>query len=296
MSSVTDFILETLIPDQFPEVAYKYRPVDLETDPKEFTLKLLTHGSLFFAAPSQFNDPFDLNLDFSYHANSFERQRWAGQFARKFYPGLSHKERREHVKRTLRKIRGNEIQAGGRKEYAEHVSRITREHNQNKGFGVYCCSGIRDNLLMWAHYARNHTGICVGFKREVLRQIATRHFDSSGRIQGYKVNYRDDIPYHSFFKNRTDEETEQAYTDFIATKSKHWEYENEYRLVYWHHADEAIECGPELIAEVVVGCRIDEGDEERVLEALESVNSNAKVFRARPHDRKFQLVIEPVTL
>ena len=121
-----------------------------------------------------------------------------------------------------------------------------------------------------------------------------RYFDWSGRIQGYKVNYRDDVPYYSFFKDRTDEETEQAYTDFIATKSKYWRYEDEYRLAYWYHPNEAVEFGPELISEVILGCRIDEADEERVLGALASANSNATVLRARKHDRKFELVMEPV--
>jgi hypothetical protein len=31
------------------------------------------------------------------------------------------------------------------------------------GFGVLTLTEAPDNLLMWAHYAKNYTGFCIGF-------------------------------------------------------------------------------------------------------------------------------------
>jgi len=77
-------------------------------------------------------------------------------------------------------------------------------------------SGV--NLALWANYAGNHTGVCVGF---IINHDAT--------IDEVEVDYRDNL-------SLTQEEERTAQV-ILGRKRKDWEYEHEYRLLV--AADEA---------------------------------------------------------
>jgi hypothetical protein len=67
---------------------------------------------------------------------------------------------------------------------------------------------------MWSHYAKNHTGIVIGFDNiELWNKIK-------------KVNYSDTrVPVNVGFEIIDDKELDQV----LYTKSKAWEYEDEFR-------------------------------------------------------------------
>jgi hypothetical protein len=50
--------------------------------------------------------------------------------------------------------------------------KVFRERNFSR-IGVLCLSKVPDNLLMWAHYSRSHTGLVVGLEadHEFFRQM-----------------------------------------------------------------------------------------------------------------------------
>lgn len=78
-----------------------------------------------------------------------------------------------------------------------------------------------ENLLMWAHYANSHKGICVKYH---IPKRCTYIDDSKRRICVLKqVNYKDKI------MNVDDVTLEDAF--FL--KSKQWSYEYEHRLLYF---------------------------------------------------------------
>lgn len=90
---------------------------------------------------------------------------------------------------------------------------------------ILCLSKNNDNILMWGHYAYNHKGFVIGFDRNY------RFFKGA-----FKVYYSDSIPklgdgiLYDFLiqKNETLEELRKIFL----TKSKLWEYENEYRCAF----------------------------------------------------------------
>lgn len=77
------------------------------------------------------------------------------------------------------------------------------------------------NVLMWAHYAMNHTGFCVEYKFSDKFLLT-----ESRRVSRFK-----EIIYHKreepFDMNSPSINTDQA----LCTKLKDWEYENEVRLI-----------------------------------------------------------------
>lgn len=88
------------------------------------------------------------------------------------------------------------------------------------GHLMLCLSATPDNLLMWAHYAQSHEGFVIGFNAE--------HEFLTCPKRSYwprKVVYQELRP--SVVVSNTEFNPIVAYF----TKSKHWEYEDEYRVI-----------------------------------------------------------------
>jgi hypothetical protein len=123
------------------QTLYKYMPVQNEDYLDR--LRRILQGRIYYSSPTSFNDPFEMSalFDIPDHENVMELINNSGPDA-----GLLSKSARarifQHVKATLGT---NNV-----------VSRDWIE-----SIGVLCLTTTADDLLMWAHYAANHTGICL---------------------------------------------------------------------------------------------------------------------------------------
>ncbi|OCL86553.1 DUF2971 domain-containing protein [Arcobacter porcinus] len=82
-------------------------------------------------------------------------------------------------------------------------------------FKTCSLSKINDNKLMWSHYAKEHTGICIGYKFLYLPNYIGKE----------KVLYKNtNIPEKDIFK---------SIIDYWTIKSEDWEYEQEVRLLHY---------------------------------------------------------------
>ena len=263
-----------------PETVYKYRRVD------DHALRLLTHGTLYFASARDFNDPFDTTTGYDFEADDGTKFRWVNRFLKKHHPELGKRARHRRAREVLADV----VAAGpGRPLLAQELL----EQKRFEQHGIFCAAGVRDDLLMWAHYAASHTGVCVGLRRRVLMDAARSEFFRGRVIEPYRVRYQDELDRPSFFSTPRAEDWPEWHGRVVAVKSAHWAYEQEVRLVTWNGAGVTLDCGPDLVSEVVLGCRISEGDEARVFDALHRSDSGATVYRARRHDRRFELVVGP---
>ena len=86
--------------------------------------------------------------------------------------------------------------------------------------------------MMWGQYAKNEKGVCIEFDKEKLLER------KNGYIPG-DVNYDVNIPFitisSSCFAIEPDKEIRTAIIDnkdkVFFSKHKHWEHENEFRIV-----------------------------------------------------------------
>jgi len=78
--------------------------------------------------------------------------------------------------------------------------------------GYLSLSATKKSTLMWSHYAENHEGFAIGFKKE------HEYFDY-GLV---KVEYKDERPFLNPIQLRQD-------ASLFYTKSTDWKYEEEYR-------------------------------------------------------------------
>ena len=84
-----------------------------------------------------------------------------------------------------------------------------------KRYCVYCLTTKPADTLMWSHYARNHTGICLEF-----------HCRNDVFSSALQVAYCEGYP----LLDLTDDSDETVLLPLI-TKAKVWTYEDEYRLI-----------------------------------------------------------------
>jgi hypothetical protein len=102
----------------------------------------------------------------------------------------------------------------------------------NKEYGLLCLAENPYNLLMWAHYAASHTGFVIEFnekhpffdqrkKQEELVRCLT------------KVTYTKVRPQTFLLDPKIEEEQSRKRWahDIFFTKSEHWEYEEEWRML-----------------------------------------------------------------
>jgi len=112
---------------------FKYRSIG-DAD-RKYTSRIIKKACIYYAAPKQFNDPFDcqfsVNMDGA-PLNAF---------------GLSKR---------------NEIKAYSEKWLWDET---------NKVVSVLSLSELNDNPLMWSHYSDSHTGICLELTFETSESL-----------------------------------------------------------------------------------------------------------------------------
>ena len=99
-----------------------------------------------------------------------------------------------------------------RKQFKEWKADIDRKH----GLLCFCRSWI--NPVLWAHYAKKHTGVCYGFDVDPKIFIDVRYVSEK---------LYPDLSVENFYEHVGQDQM----TDLFATKFIHWSYEEEVRLL-----------------------------------------------------------------
>lgn len=149
--------------------------------------------------------------------------------------------------------------------------------------GVYCLSAINDDILMWSHYSEGHRGLCLQF--DTTKNVAM--FD-----QAFKVSYNEQYPSVDIINIGKSDEYRKA----LLTKSKHWEYEQEWRLLKpesfggpgKHYFP------PNLLIGVIFGALISPEDKNKLLDWVKNYPTKLTLYQAKINRTKYQLDIEPI--
>src|SRR4030042_874793 len=130
-----------------PNVLYKYGKFD------EYVEKIFTHNEIYFSSPDGFNDPFDSKPHLTDYGTLKERKLYLCKMYQKKYPKKSKEDILADVEMEI-------ITKGRDGIVLEEALGKAVELMRNK-LGICCFTKIRDNILMWAHYAKQHTGFCL---------------------------------------------------------------------------------------------------------------------------------------
>lgn len=202
-----------------PPIIYKYRADWSNPYHKEF----ITNQTLWFAAPRDLNDPYDIRTPVRFDFTEIEHPIFLSKLKKHF---LENKPSAGFAERDINVICENKLDEIRQdpKAYFEKNYRDIREGDIYDRVGLFSCTTDELNETMWAHYGNNHKGFAVGFNTvELSRKLLC----SIG-----PVKYNDEIPIYSFINPKMDYDFD---TYFL--KSKKWEYEKEFR--YFTIGDDA---------------------------------------------------------
>lgn len=259
--------------EPIPKTLYKYRNWS-DSNHK----KLISRGELYYPSPNSFNDPFDCNLEISYHLLAEDedmRLKYFTEVVNRRYANFSVQARNAKVQDLIRQERYKDIDYL-RMRHEESIELL------NKRFGVLSLTPIYDNILMWAHYANSHKGFCVGFDTELLyNQIG-------GGLKNveYVPKYPTISPVLSPFET-------MLMQTFL--KADFWNYELEYRhLKSIEDKGRMFKLNKGVITEVIIGYKMIESHRARLIKTVRKYDSNIKIYQVMPSLNNFEFELKRV--
>lgn len=180
-----------------PTSLYKYYSDDLRN------LEAVKNNQMWYSAPCNFNDVFDCTITI---------------------------EEKDILGSALRLVPGNmEIRVGSQmwKKAKGVVNQQIRKFQSDfedlrTRMGITCLSETDDSLLMWAHYASNHSGICVEY--ELLE------FNKLLGFSPVPIVYSNErVSIHTLETLAKD--ILGIFIESLTSKSPEWTYEREWRII-----------------------------------------------------------------
>lgn len=271
--------------ERIPEILYKYRSFDS----CGYGLQLASNGEAYFASAKDFNDPFD-----NYFIPTTEMTNYEGEEliafllekAQQHYPRANKYEIEELVEEGKKQHR--RIKAGDPRAFEPILE------TQYNGFGIFSLVAHSRSLPMWAYYADSHKGMCVGLRSVIIAQHQRDLLRQGKLLMLHKVHYSNNIPEVCVdigSSGMTDEDLNELEAT-LHTKSKQWENEEEYRLLYFKHAFKTYIFGTDAVAEILIGLRVSDENIDMLLKQLRISKSKAVVKRAVRSKSEYKLEFE----
>jgi hypothetical protein len=256
----------------YPRLLYKYRHATTQhLEP------LLLSSTFYLSSREQFNDPFD------------------AQCIARVSPDLRDRKRRlEQLKASVRGSRdGQSISMGVKHRNELYRDMLTPDRAQARAqrsfdinanaFGIYSMAETPRSLLMWAHYANNHSGVCLAFYVPADPDVFMRAFP---------VEYGDDYPSMEW----TDFERVDAIRALLK-KSTEWAYEQESRILLPNAARTVLPFDQAALAGIIFGARCSEESKAMVKELIDRRagvgGTRPQMFNAHLAREKYSIGIFP---
>lgn len=309
-------------------IKYFHKYVTVET-----ALLILENRTLKYSSPAHFNDPFDTQTRFDF---DFEPSELMEALTDEFYR-LIHddKEPTSHNEvplfidiQAVRKL----VTASDKKMPVDVFRRLTaplvedtikwaewyiKEMNSwwkllARASKVFCVAENNDNLLMWAHYAKDHTGVVIKF--ECLPELDTPLCAAKKVVYAKRppaiAKLNDYIQYLTG-QNTHKVKYDKMFYDLFLSKSHHWEYEQEWRVFIppinmENPIIQKNEKGNELlhylmplypqeIHSIYFGCRMNYDDKQKIENLLIDDFAHVKKYKCKKNEREYKLDFEEMT-
>jgi hypothetical protein len=248
-------ILKAVKDGSYPRHVYKYRDIS------DRTKDILRKGEFWFANPSSFNDPFDCNLSESQKIRLHDLKKHFSTLA------IAPQNIQKYIeinKKTPNKIREMVIK--------------TKNTAINKR-GILSLSANHNNILMWSHYASNHSGLVI-----CLDILADPEFF----LMPINIKYVDSYTESNYLKN-----AKKSTDDSLKLKSKLWKYEEEIRI--YKKAYGLYQINKNAIAKIYFGVKTKQAEIDEIIKLCkDSGYTNVNFFKAHIKHAKFELVFTKI--
>lgn len=237
-----------------PKKLYKYFGCS------QYSLENLKNNQITFSNPIYFNDPYDCAL--------------YTDFKKAFKIFLDYDEYKKEVE-EISLIDIQEAVLDDETFINEYEKEIKNFVNKIR---VTCLSEKNDSILMWSHYAVNHTGFSIEYNFDDI--------EKQNRIF-LPVIYKTEISEISM-EIMNDNKDGMIYP--LISKAKDWEYEDEWRIIEMDM--KPCECRRNMYMKkqpiaVYLGCKIDKSNEERIIQIC--IENNIQLYKMNMKKDAFKL-------
>jgi len=281
---------------------FKYTPI-------ETALIILEKRTLRFTDPKKlfFNDPFDCNSNLIHQDTNLVEE---------FFPEI----RDNIIKNTINKksclyeisIKYNQYyrNSGTTENADKHLKSLIKFNINNylkstlpkvntiaknlADYYISCFSEVNDNILMWSHYAKSHTGLVLKFK-----QINNNFFCASKKVcySKYMPSFLDrNILINHLVGGEHLINIERIFHHLWYTKSIDWEYEKELRVIIPATQQKQKSLGyadysfaKDDLSAIYLGCRINEERRSQIINIINTNFPNAEIYQMTVDKKEFKI-------
>lgn len=249
-----------------PAVLYRFRPMSQDHD-----FHAIDESYLYFSRVDRFNDPFEFKVNHDIDIPDPLDDWDAFSRFNKQYMKLT----TDQLKRLIVRGELDRYVNDKRDEWRSWIHEDLMVVFQDT---VYCCCLNRNPMqpLMWGHYADGLKGLALGYSTEHLSESYNDNVDDLFRDVTYPKD--DKLPfllYDPLLYSQDDSEAvaklhKQMFQDMFCTKSYHWEYEEEVRILWQESKDwnGHNHYAPNSLVEVIFGELMPESKRKKVCELL----------------------------
>jgi hypothetical protein len=228
---------------------------------------VIVQSDLWLASPRSFNDPFDVSAAFLLEGTGAEKR----ARLRKSFNAI-----REGWKKRAQRI--DQLMSDP-KELDRKLHHVFEKNLRECGI---CCFTTRPrDILMWSHYAKDHSGVVLQFEPARSLEVLTAPM---------RVEYSDLYPTIDWVRDHF-----AHLRNVILRKAPAWEYEAEWRIVHPGFANSYVHFDPAGLTGAILGCRASAEAEQALRSLLEERQKlglpRVRVYRAHKHPRNYRLVV-----
>ncbi|MEI0747921.1 DUF2971 domain-containing protein [Brachyspira pulli] len=217
-------------------------------------------------------------------------------------------------KDTLRSVLNGTLWCSNTKNFNDPVDPFIKKNSYDKSYDyllerikVACLTTHNDNTLMWSHYADKHQGICIeydinkilnenndkilikkiSYNKKAIRFDLIKNTQNTIMLSNTK-NIDNFLISPNFISNALiDNNPLDHITELFMVKSKEWEYEDEYRILFYDEKNENPN-GTLInlpIKSICFGVQTSKEDKELVYNLVKSINEKNRNKNGKKYKR-----------
>ena len=162
---------------------------------------------------------------------------------------------------------------------------------------VLCVSESNTNVVMWSHYANEHTGAVIQLG------CGQDSFLSYAREVKYSGHFPEFVDVQTFVKIITGETSlnpSDLFRDLLLQKHEHWRYEAEWRvarparsLPFSANGVGYADVDPSIFGGLYLGCRMPEGTKQELANLAAQKYPHMAVYEATMSETEYKLDFKP---
>ena len=240
---------------------------------------------MYFSSVNDFNDPFDCQFQVKFRGSDDDKTKFIDDLLKKQAPDLPSEERLSIARENSKFLSDRAI--------ANEANAIKdRARQAIEKWGICCLSEVRDNILMWSHYAKAHHGFCLEFSNE-LHIVPNVYQSDIGEIAPFPVVPLE-VKYSKEYPVFNPVSSDDSANKTLFTKAKQWKYEKEWRMALPRMTG-SYQFIPHCLTGVIFGCQMPEKHKEMIREWCRNREPAITYYEARRSADSYLLNIEKIS-